>query len=679
MICCQKINKTIKGKAILQDVSFSLPNKGLVILKGENGSGKTSLLNIIALLDCHYSGEYFLNDTNVNFASKNQKSEIKSREISYVFQKHNLISFLDSKENENIEKISNKQNTKEKGEAISNLSQGQQELIALKRSLIPGKKIYLLDEILGCLDISSQSIIINQILELAKSSLVILVSHDVDLTSHADSIIELGHGKLLRFEDKHRCNRDNIRTVFNANKTKKHLSYLFKKQYKKDAWLHFLNVAFLFLTVFLGYIGVLVCHSDTCFALTKASDKKDALVFRNRIGFSCDQLMNEFPDNAFEKVMTNSSSKSLLVFSNLVPDDGSVYCNSYMQEKNLLDDLFYSYYNSQKISFPLIIDDSLKTNLFFVGKTTWSSAISYFSSKEDNGTKIFLPNGCWNTPSHNANYYSSETKDIYYIDSKRYESIFNKSLNFVPEDNTMYTQFSDLVVDGKTNFDSPCYSSKNEIPQIDLNEVFPTGVNVKYMSGTELISFSSYGYSYVVVSDNTMSLLNQFAFSFSASSLISLSSNKKSILNFLSNNNFTVSGTTLNESKDFALYNQECSYNTNKSNTFSYNILTYLMPCIFAIFQVLDALLLNGIHQNDDRVLDSIGFSFWKRFRLSFYPIILDTIIASFLGCLSAHLFFLSNGDAFTSILFGGFWLLSLMIIAAAISLFVYKWGQKQR
>jgi hypothetical protein len=103
------------------------------------------------------------------------------------------------------------------------------------------------------------------------------------------------------------------------------------------------------------------------------------------------------------------------------------------------------------------------------------------------------------------------------------------------------------------------------------------------------------------------------------------------------------------------------------------------MPCIFAIFQVLDALLLNGIHQNDDRVLDSIGFSFWKRFRLSFYPIILDTIIASFLGCLSAHLFFLSNGDAFTSILFGGFWLLSLMIIAAAISLFVYKWGQKQR
>ena len=83
MIILKNISKSIDNHQILDDISLSLPNKGFVVLKGENGSGKTSLLNIISLLDDKFQGTLQIDDEDIKTWNDNTKAKYSYHNISY--------------------------------------------------------------------------------------------------------------------------------------------------------------------------------------------------------------------------------------------------------------------------------------------------------------------------------------------------------------------------------------------------------------------------------------------------------------------------------------------------------------------------------------------------------------------------------------------------------------------
>ena len=95
----KNINKSFSKHQVLKDINLTLPNKGIVLIEGENGSGKTTLLNIISLMDNSFEGDLVYNDINLNKLSKLKQEAFRNNNISYCFQKNNLISYLSSNQN----------------------------------------------------------------------------------------------------------------------------------------------------------------------------------------------------------------------------------------------------------------------------------------------------------------------------------------------------------------------------------------------------------------------------------------------------------------------------------------------------------------------------------------------------------------------------------------------------
>ena len=213
----KNINKSFSKYQVLKDINLTLPNKGIVLIEGENGSGKTTLLNIISLMDNSFEGDLVNNN------------------ISYCFQKNNLISYLSSNQNENLDLILENKKIKSNKKIINNLSQGQQQLLALNYSLKEGKKIYLLDEITACLDKNNVNIVIEKIKKLSKNALIIIVSHLGELKEIANFIYHLNKGN-ISIEKSEAVNNEKI-DVEIKNKSKLNILLLFNS-FKNSSPVH---------------------------------------------------------------------------------------------------------------------------------------------------------------------------------------------------------------------------------------------------------------------------------------------------------------------------------------------------------------------------------------------------------------------------------------------------------
>ncbi|AKJ53656.1 macrolide transporter [Campylobacter lari] len=215
MIRLENIQKKINNTTILENINLYIQKGEFVAIIGQSGSGKTSLLNIIGTLDEPSSGKYFLDAYEVTNLSKDEKARIRREKIGFIFQRYNLLSLLNAKDNVALPAVyagKNKQERSQKAKELlsfleldhkelskpNELSGGQQQRVSIARALMNGGELILADEPTGALDSKSGKIVLEILNKLNEQGhTVVLVTHDREIAARAKRVIEIKDGKII--------------------------------------------------------------------------------------------------------------------------------------------------------------------------------------------------------------------------------------------------------------------------------------------------------------------------------------------------------------------------------------------------------------------------------------------------------------------------------------------------
>ena len=205
MIELKNISKNFGKNIVLKNLNIKFPSKGLYVIYGSNGIGKTTLLYILGLLDFSFKGKLIIDGLDAKQTNKSVLRKYRNENISYIFSKGNLISYLNVKENlylgindkENITRFISLPDKQD----VKTLSGGEELLLSLSHEISLNKKIYLLDEVTAALDDENLNKVTSVLKELSKKSLVIMIAHD-------DRIKSLGINiDIFNYMDYHKCEK----------------------------------------------------------------------------------------------------------------------------------------------------------------------------------------------------------------------------------------------------------------------------------------------------------------------------------------------------------------------------------------------------------------------------------------------------------------------------------------
>lgn len=198
----------------LDHVSLDIQTGEFVAIIGQSGSGKSTLMNMLGCLDTPTSGTYILSGEDVSCMTDNQLSDIRNKQIGFIFQGFNLISNLTALENVELPLIYRGMPAKERHdcslEALkivglehridhkpSEMSGGQQQRVAIARAIAAKPPVILADEPTGNLDSASTKEIMKILHELHDSGrTVILITHDDQIAANAKRVVRIMDGKI---------------------------------------------------------------------------------------------------------------------------------------------------------------------------------------------------------------------------------------------------------------------------------------------------------------------------------------------------------------------------------------------------------------------------------------------------------------------------------------------------
>jgi lipoprotein-releasing system ATP-binding protein len=214
------INKTyehINGNITLfSKLNLKIKHGDLIALVGPSGSGKSSLLHLFALLDDPSKGKILINNKETNNLTDSQKDQIRSKNISIIFQDNNLLTDFTALENVMMPlliKGSNEKNILSKAKKIlkdvnifnrsnhfpAELSGGEQQRVAIARALIAETNLILADEPTGNLDFKTSKEIFSLFLKLKKlKKTIIFATHNRELANRADYKLFISNGDIKR-------------------------------------------------------------------------------------------------------------------------------------------------------------------------------------------------------------------------------------------------------------------------------------------------------------------------------------------------------------------------------------------------------------------------------------------------------------------------------------------------
>lgn len=199
----------------LDGVTLSIDKGEFVAIVGQSGSGKSTLMNMLGLLDVPTSGEYYLDGEDVAHMSDDQLSEIRNKQIGFIFQGFNLISSLTAQANVELPLIYRGMRAEERHklslEALEKvglshrldhlpkqMSGGQQQRVAIARAVAARPPIILADEPTGNLDSHSGEDVMEILTTLYKEGrTVILITHDNGIADRAKRVIRIQDGQVI--------------------------------------------------------------------------------------------------------------------------------------------------------------------------------------------------------------------------------------------------------------------------------------------------------------------------------------------------------------------------------------------------------------------------------------------------------------------------------------------------
>jgi putative ABC transport system ATP-binding protein len=199
----------------LDGVSLSIGEKEFVAIIGHSGSGKSTLMNMLGCLDVPTDGSYYLHGQDVSHMTDDELSDIRNKEIGFIFQGFNLIQNLTALENVELPLIYRGVPKKERIELAeaaldkvglekrkthkpSEMSGGQQQRVAIARAIAQAPPIILADEPTGNLDSGSTKEIMEILKELHREGrTVILITHDNEIAAQAKRVIKIMDGRIV--------------------------------------------------------------------------------------------------------------------------------------------------------------------------------------------------------------------------------------------------------------------------------------------------------------------------------------------------------------------------------------------------------------------------------------------------------------------------------------------------
>lgn len=200
---------------VIDNISLEISNGEFVSLMGPSGSGKSTLLYIIGGLDNPTEGNVYLDDIDINDMNDKEISELRRKDVGFVFQFYNLVQNLTVEENIMLPVILDKKKEKDYQDRLNyilkiigleqkkkslpcELSGGQQQRVSIARAMILNPSIILADEPIGNLDSKSGEEVmklfkkINQEEEIT----ILQVTHSKEAAQYGNRIINLKDGKL---------------------------------------------------------------------------------------------------------------------------------------------------------------------------------------------------------------------------------------------------------------------------------------------------------------------------------------------------------------------------------------------------------------------------------------------------------------------------------------------------
>ena len=202
---------------VLNKINFKVKNGEFLSIIGDSGAGKTTLLQLLGTLEKIQNGTIIINNKDVSKLNERELSNVRNKEIGFVFQFHNLIHEFTALENiclpAMVDNTYNKKITEERARELlkylniidranhkpSELSGGEQQRVAVARAMINEPSILLADEPSGNLDSKNAKLLHELLVKLnkEKKQTIIISSHNKNLIKLSDRILEIKDGKII--------------------------------------------------------------------------------------------------------------------------------------------------------------------------------------------------------------------------------------------------------------------------------------------------------------------------------------------------------------------------------------------------------------------------------------------------------------------------------------------------
>lgn len=219
IVSLRSVSRTYRSDAVVvaavRDVSFDIHKGETLAIMGPSGSGKSTLMHMIGLLDTPSEGRIYLEGGDIADLSEDQRSRLRALKLGFVFQSYNLLARHNAIENVALPLVYSGVGSKERLRRAEKclqavglahrakhfpkqLSGGEQQRVAIARSLVCNPAIILADEPTGALDSRTGDEVLRQFRALGEmGQTVVIVTHDAKVAEQCKRIIRLLDGRVV--------------------------------------------------------------------------------------------------------------------------------------------------------------------------------------------------------------------------------------------------------------------------------------------------------------------------------------------------------------------------------------------------------------------------------------------------------------------------------------------------